>query len=332
MRLKAVIALAALALLALRPPPLWASVSVTVRIAPEAVVHTDEISLGDIAAVEGDEALAHRLRQVKLGPAPLPGGSQQIDPGYLRLRLGELRLDPSRVRLSIPEQVLVTRAFQILPGSALVEAVSRQTQQRLDALAPQGGPWAVVVLSRPADLRVPTGTVDLVTQLQGEPSLQSSLGATVTIKVDGRRYQTVPLSLRVGRYRDVVVAARALEPRSPLGPGDFRLEPRPSTEIPEGTLSALPGTMDLEVVRPVKAGEALTPALLRQRIVVQRGELVTLLLEGPGFRITSQGVAITDARRGETLRVLNAASKRETLGKVEGPGVVRVPFGEQGRE
>lgn len=330
MRLKAVIVPAALALLALLPPPLWAGV--TVRIAPEAVVRTDEISLGDIAAVEGEEVLARRLRQVKLGPAPLPGGSQQIDPGYLRLRLGELRLDPSRVQLSIPEQVVVTRAYQILPGSALVEAVSRQTQQRLDAQAPQGGPWAVVVLNRPADLRVPTGTVDFVTQLQGEPSLQSSVGATVTVKVDGRNYQTVPLSLRVGRYKDVVVAARALEPRSPLGPGDFRLEPRPSTEIPAGALSALPDTMDLEVTRPVTAGEVLRPALLRQRIVVQRGELVRLLLEGPGFQISSQGVAITDARRGETLRVLNPASKRETLGKVEGPGVVRVPFREQGRE
>ena len=330
MRLKAVIALAALALLALLPPPLWAGV--TVRIAPEAVVRTDEISLGDIAAVEGDEALARRLRQVKLGAAPLPGGRQQIDPGYLRLRLGDLRLDPSRVLLSVPERVVVTRAFQTLPGSALAEAVTRQTQQRLDALAPQGGPWAVVVLSRPADLRVPTGTVDLVTQLQGEPSVQSSLGATVTVKVDGRSYQTVPLSLRVGRYQDVVVAARALEPRSPLGPGDFHLEPRPSTEIPAGTLSALPDAMDLEVTRPVRAGEVLRPALLRQRIVIQRGEVVTLLLEGPGFRITSKGVAITDARRGEALRVLNPASKRETLGKVEGPGVVRVFFGEQGRE
>jgi flagella basal body P-ring formation protein FlgA len=330
MRLKALIAFAALALLALLPPPLWAGV--TVRIAPEAVVRTDEISLGDVATVEGDETLARRLRQVKLGPAPLPGGSQQIDPGYLRLRLGELHLEPSRVRLSIPEQVVVTRAFQILPGSALVEAVSRQIQQRLDALAPQGGPWAVVVLSRPADLRVPTGTVDLVTQLQGEPSPQSSLGATVTIKVDGRSYQTVPLSVRVGRYQDVVVAARALEPRSPLGPGDFRVEPRPSTEIPAGTLSALPDAMDLEVTRPVRAGEALTPALLRQRIVVRRGELVTLVLEGPGFRILAQGVAVADARRGETLRVLNPASKREALGKVEGPGLVRVPFGEPGRE
>jgi flagellar basal body P-ring formation protein FlgA len=188
------------------------------------------------------------------------------------------------------------------------------------------------VLNQPADLRVPTGTVDFVTQLQGEPSLQGSVGATVTVKVDGRHYQTLPLSLRVGRYQDVVVAARALEPRSPLGPGDFRLEPRPSTEIPAGTLSALPDTMDLEVTRPVRAGEVIRPALLRQRIVIQRGELVRLLLEGPGFRITSQGVAITEARRGEVLRVLNPASKRETLGKVEGPGVVRVPFGEQGRD
>jgi len=328
---RAKIATMLVALLLSSLAPALVSAGVTVRLAAEAVVRGDEILLGDVATVEGDESLARRLRKLTLGPSPLAGGSQRLDPGYLRARLGESQVELSKLRLVIPDQILVTRAFQTLTGAALVEAASRHVQERLEMMAGQGGPWAVVVQSRPADLRVPTGALELVTQLQGDPSTQSSLGATVTIRVDGRQYQTVPMGLRIGRYRDVVVAARALEPRSPLGGTDLRLERRPATEVPEGVLSAVPDATDLEVTRPVRAGETLTEALLRQRIVVKRGELVTLLLEGPGFRIVAQGVASADARRGEAVKVVNSTSKREAVGKVEGPGIVRVPFADAGR-
>ena len=59
---------------------------------------------------------------------------------------------------------------------------------------------------------------------------------------------------------------------------------------------------------------------------------MTLLLEGPGFRIVAQGVASADARRGDMVKVLTATSKREAVGKVDGPGVVRVLFADLGRE
>jgi len=327
---KALIALVTLALSVLVPAAV--SAGVNVRVAPEATVQGNEIALGDVATVQGDEALARRLRKLIIGPAPLPGSSQRLDPGYLRLRLGEAQLEPSKVNLVIPDEVLVTRAFQVLTGAAIVEAASREVRQRLEAQPGARGPWAVVAASRPADLRVPAGSVELVAQVQGDPSTQSSLGATVAIKVDGRPFQTVPLSLRVGRYQDVVVAARSLDTRSPLTAGDLRIEARPSTDIPEGALSSLPDLTDVDLTRSIREGEPLTAALLRRRVLVKRGELVTLLLEGPGFRIVAQGVASADARRGDMVKVLNATSKREAVGKVDGPGVVRVLFADLGRD
>ena len=327
---KALIALVTLALSVLVPAAV--SAGVNVRVASEATVQGNEIALGDVATVQGDDALARRLRKLIIGPAPLPGASQRLDPGYLRLRLGEAQLEPSKVTLVIPDEVLVTRAFQVLPGAAMVEAASREVRQRLEAQPGARGPWAVVATSRPADLRIPAGSVELVAQVQGDPSTQSSLGATVAVKVDGRPFQTVPLGLRVGRYQDVVVATRSLDTRSPLTAGDLRIEPRPSIDIPEGALSSLPDLADVDLTRSMREGEPLTAALLRRRVLVKRGELVTLLLEGPGFRIVAQGVASADARRGDMVKVLNATSKREAVGKVDGPGVVRVLFTDLGRD
>jgi flagella basal body P-ring formation protein FlgA len=322
------IALGLAALLLLSGSGVRASTAVVVvRLAPQVVVQAEEIMLGDLGTVEGDGALARRLRQLRLGPAPLPGESRQIDGEHLRLRLGDSQLEPGRVRLIAPERILVTRAFQVLPAAAVTEAVSRQARERLEARDPSGGPYVVVAASRPDDLRIPTGRVDLTSRLQSEPALGGMFGATVTIAVEGRTYQTVPLSFRVGRYQSVVVAARALDPRTAIEAGDLRQESRPSIDVPPGALGSLPDPADLEVVRFVRAGEVLMPSMLRQKTLVRRGDVVTLVLQGRGFRITTKGLAGADARRGESLRVLNPMSRRETLGMVEGPGLVRVPFG-----
>jgi flagellar basal body P-ring formation protein FlgA len=146
------------------------------------------------------------------------------------------------------------------------------------------------------------------------------------VKVDGRSYRTMLLSFRVGRLRPVLVAARALDSKAALGPGDWRIDRRSSTEIPPTALSAMPEGGDLETAQAIREGEVLTPVLVRRRIAVKRGDIVTLVVEGPNFRITTQGLAMTDARRGDSLRVMNPTSKREALGKVEASGIVRVPF------
>ena len=173
---------------------------------------------------------------------------------------------------------------------------------------------------------MPVGIVEIVAQVPPEPPAQGAMGAEVTVKVDGRSYRTMLLSFRIGRLRPVLVAARALDSKAALGPGDWRVDRRSSTEIPATALSAIADGGDLEAAQPIREGEILTHGLVRRRLAVKRGDIVTLVVEGPGFRITTQGLAMTDARRGDSLRVMNPTSKREALGKVEASGIVRVPF------
>lgn len=317
--------LAALALAA--SAPAWAAV--VVRVAPEVTVQKDEILLGDLGAIEGDEPLASRLRQLRLGPAPLVGTSQRLDGETLRSRLRAAQIDPAKVQILLPDRIVVTRAFQLVPASAIVEAVKREALLRLGARAGSGeaaGPLAIVPAGRIDDLRVPTGEVLLDPRLHEGPAGSAFLAATVVVRVNSRDYQTLSMTFRVGRYQQVVVAARPLEPKTVLGAADFRIDSVSSTELPADALPAIAEPGDLEVLRPVKSGEVITPRMLRQKIAVKRGEIVTLILEGRGFRITTHGQAAEDARRGDTVRVVNATSKRDVLGKVEGPGMVRVPF------
>jgi len=307
--------------------PAWAAV--VVRLAPEVSVQKDEIVLGDLGTIEGDEPLASRLRQLRLGPAPLVGGRQHLDRDTLRNRLRSAGVDPAKIQLVLPDRLVLTRAFQVVPGAAIVEAVKREALLRLGSRSGTGeggGALALVPAGRVDDLRVPTGEVMLDARVHEGPAGSAFLAATVAVKVNGRDYQTLSMTFRVGRYQQVVVAARPLEPKTVLGAADFRVDSLASTELPADALTRITDPLDLEVLRPVKPGEVITPRMLRQKIAVKRGEIVTLILEARGFRITTQGQAAEDARRGDTVRVVNVTSKRDVLGKVEGPGVVRVPF------
>jgi flagella basal body P-ring formation protein FlgA len=313
-----------------KPAPAAARPSVTVRVAPESVVQKDEVLLADIATIEGDEPLAARVRELRLGPAPVPGGQHRLDADALRLRLRQPQIDLTRVQLVVPDRVVVSRAYQTLSGAALVEAVSRRAMERLQEIEPPGalaGPYALTAVTRPADLRLPTGDVELSTRIQDMTAPVTFVAGTVAVRVNGREYQSVPVNFRVGRLQAVVIAMRALEPRTVLAPADFRVESRPSTEVPFDALAELTSPADMEPMGIIRAGEVVTQRQLRPKIVVRRGETVTLVLEGDQFRITTQGLAREDARRGDPVRVMNPTSQREVLGRVESPGVVRVIHG-----
>lgn len=303
------------------PAPRYAPLA-TVRFAPETTVERDDVTLGDVATIEGQDALVRRLHAVRLGPSPAPGASQRLDADEVRFRLRQPGLDLSRVELAVPGHLVITRASQVLPAAALVDAVRRQVLPRLEK--PGLGRPSITPVSPLADLVLPTGNVQLVARVQELPS-PMFISATVSIVLDGRDYQSLPLTFRVGHYRDVVVAAHALAPHTVLGPGDFRVESRSSTEVPPDALATISDVPDLEAVVNVPAGEVIVPRMVRRKVLVKRGDIVTLVLDGQGFRITTQGQAGEDARRGDPVRVVNLSSKRELMGRVEGAGLVRIP-------
>lgn len=309
------------------PAPGWAAV--TVRVWGHAEVHGDRIRLGDVASVEGSPALARRLGEVELGLAPPPGEVLRVDPAALRLRVLEQAAGQAReVRLDVPAEIVVSRPVQVVPGAALVEAAARAVRERLAGQAPEAR-WALVPLGTPPDLRLPTGTLELAVQVQPAAS-PGFAAATVVARVGGRDRQAVPVSFRVGRQQAVVVAARPLPPRAPLAGGDLVLDSRPSTEVPAGALTAMPDLRYLEPARALRAGEVVSEGLLRPRLLVRRGDLVTVLVDGPGFSIRTQARALADGHHREAVALLNGTSRRQVEGRVEGPGLVRVPFGTAG--
>jgi flagella basal body P-ring formation protein FlgA len=148
----------------------------------------------------------------------------------------------------------------------------------------------------------------------------------VTVKLfrgDGAIRRAV-VTVRVWVLRDVVVAARALRSGDVLAAEDV-LRERREVAGPRGDELADAGSaVGRRVARHVGAGEPLRSAWLKEALRVKRGDRVTLRLARGALTIETPGRAEEDGSAGAWIRVRNATSNRDLVGRVAADGVVHV--------
>ena len=83
----------------------------TIRIFKNTTVETEQILLGKIAEITGeDRNLVRKIHAIVIGKAPLPGKSRRIDEDYIKLRLKQNDINLSQIKLHIPGKIEVFRA------------------------------------------------------------------------------------------------------------------------------------------------------------------------------------------------------------------------------
>lgn len=213
-------------------------------------------------------------------------------------------------------------------GSEAVTRIAREWL--LERLAGQVDPAAVEPHGIPRDLVLPSGDVALNVTLQSG-SVESGtmtvlVEAVVTDARGARATRSATATFRIHALQDVVVAVRELPRRTLIRAADVRLERRASSRLPAGAARELAQVVGKEAARGFAPGEVVTTQGLSAPLVIRRGDIVSLILEGPNFRIQARGIAREDGTLGEPIRVMNQASRREVMGRVEDARTVRIPF------
>lgn len=227
----------------------------------------------------------------------------------------------------------------LTPGWAAGTGVTRLEAEALTRMAADwlvahlGGEvdaGAIEPLAAPRELVLPAGALTVQMTLQSGSvaagTLTVAVEATVTDERGSRVTRSTTVAFRVRALREVLVAVRELPRRTVIAPGDLRAERRAASRVPAGAVQDLADVVGKELTRTLAPGEVVTAQALTAPVVVRRGSVVSLVVEGPSFRIVARGVAAEDGARGETIRVVNQASRREVVGRVEDAHTVRVPF------
>jgi flagella basal body P-ring formation protein FlgA len=301
-----------LQLMVLIPAVQAAEIAIFLR--PEAEVRGPDIRLGEVAEIAcAETGLQRRLEGLVIGKAPLPGRSRNISADYVRLRLRQLDIEVDRMVLGGAERIEVS-----MPAVTVSE---EQIRQIVTDFVKTGGIWGdaevnVVELTISADRVLP-------------PRHMRSLATvplSIVFDVDGRFQKTIRATARIAALAPVVVAARPIGRLKPITSDDLKMEKMNLAELPAGTITEADDIIGKRARRNIDAGNILRPDLIEMPPLVKRGDMVVIVAESEGFKVTATGEAKSDGLRGEQVKVVNLDSNKRFTARVVDKKTVRVDF------
>ncbi len=294
----------------------------TVHLRATASVRDVTIRLADVARIEATGPAAAKMGRVELGAAPLPGRSRGISVDDVRIRLRSAGFHAEAVSPGAIRRCVVTRASQTVSADALID-VAREFVEGREASGE--GQLFVEPISRPRDLVLPVGRLDLTTEPMGH-----AVGATrrviVRASVDGKACGRADVSLRVRRMVRVAVAAATILKDQALTADRVRFEERDQAVLPEDAFLEGSPMEHLLALRAIAAGTPITRRMADQPAIIHRGDTVNVMVRTGGIEVGVPVVAMEDGRPEGWLRVLNTQSNREFRARVVDSKTVEAPL------
>jgi flagella basal body P-ring formation protein FlgA len=290
----------------------------TVR--PEVTVDGDAVRVGDIAALDGT---AEALAGIEVGPAPAPGEVRALAAATI---LGALRgngVDLAGLRYFIPATVRVRRGAQRVDAGdvrAIIETYLR------DTVGAEDGRLVLRAVEVPGALDLPRGPYTWRVTPPGRGPLIGKTRLLVEFLQDGRAVGSVFAVADVAAFEAVYFLRRPLSRGEVVSAEDLASERREVSLLPLGAITRAEDAIGKQAATALVAFVPLRHEQLQAPAVVRRGDVVTLLAESAGLRITVPGEVREDAARGGQVRVLNRSSQKEVVGRVVDGATVWVQF------
>ena len=158
------------------------------------------------------------------------------------------------------------------------------------------------------------------------PGARAETSTTVNVHCSEPAPWSIFVPVRVERYAEIVVAARAISRQQVIQPDDVRLERQETSQLATGYIDDLASVIGLQARRKLTPGQVVNSSHLAPQQLIRRGQQVTLFSDRAGVSVRMTGEALEDGAAGQRIRVRNRSSKRIVEGYVEPSGAVRVTF------
>ena len=252
-----------------------------------------------------------------LGPGPGAGGRIVVEAAQLGAIAHQFGVDWRPA--SSGDRAVLDRPGRPLPREDALDAVK-------SALIGAGA-------SPDCDVEIPGFTPPLV-PLEADPrpvvsdlDYEPNAGRfSAVLSITGTAMEPIHMRLagRVDDTIDLPVATTRLLAGSVLRAEDIHIARVHTTLIRSEVVRRPDDAVGMQLKRPLAAGQPLAVGELMRPSMVQKGAVVTMLLDSPGITLSAQGQALESGAIGERIRVLNPVSRAVIDAEVIGPGRVRV--------
>lgn len=275
-------------------------------------VNEEQVRLGDLF-----DALSPEKAAIVVATAPSPGR---------RMSLDALALARIASTYGVPwqpagdERVVVERSS--------VEITSARIQAALNAAAVKAG--------APAGTEVQLDNANLALQLpaSGDTSIgfnnvsydatRGRVVAELVIPAQGEPVFHQAIAGRAMVMLDLPVLNRRVQPGDVISDADITWTKIARDRLTGDVVLSGRDIVGRTVRHAVVSDQPLRASDLRAPVVVNRGSLVTIMLQTAAMTLTVQGKAMGEGGVGDVIPVMNTASNRQVDATVGGPGLVMV--------
>jgi len=213
-------------------------------------------------------------------------------------------------------------------GTVLSEREVRATVERFLAEKLAGRSWETTIrqLSMPQGVRLTKGARDLELVAPGSWDGWGPVSLALVVRVNGVVEKNLPLRLVVEARTEMAVASRQLLAGTVLSRDDLQLQRRDVAQAGGLHVSSIEDVVGMKLKSTVRSGAPLRSNQLDKVPVVRSGQLVSIVAESTGFKITVTGRAKSSGGIGDLIRVENMSSHREFPARVLDSATVEAGF------
>lgn len=287
-------------------------------------IRSDYVRIRDIASVvTSDPIVLEKVENIIVRKSPYPGKSFELRAIDVKACLMRNRINAETVEIGGSKTTLVT-AKSVTVTTSDITAQARNFVTREMPWDPEN--VRIEVLSSPSDVVLNAGDLTFEVYPASRNYHIGQVVITVKIFVDGSLKKSIPVSMRVRVFDEVVVVNRALSKEERIDPSCVSLEKREVSGLRGGVFSDINEVVGKVAKRRIKAQRILCDNMVQSPLMIKRNELVKVVLSMKNLKITSRAIARQDGREGDFIAVRNIDNpdKKDFHGLVIGPGLVRV--------
>ncbi|MBV5350452.1 flagellar basal body P-ring formation protein FlgA, partial [bacterium] len=210
----------------------------------------------------------------------------------------------------------------------LSEQEVRLAVERFLAEKLAGRGWEVKIrqLSFPQGVRISSGAHDLELLAPAGWDGWGPVNIALVIRTNGAVEKNVPVRLNVDAQTEMVTATRQLLVGTILTASDLQVQKRDLSQAGGDPIKNITDAIGKKIRTTIRSGAPLRSNQLVNVPVIVSGQLVTIVAENVGIRITVSGRARSAGGIGDLIKVQNLVSQKEIPARVVDASTVEVGF------
>lgn len=292
-----------------------------IRVMAKAVVDEDRILMRNIATFEGlSREREKEIGELFIARAPDPGKEKSFSGRFVQKMLSA---HAKQAAASIPSRIVIERSADYLEKDKITRLFQIAAGRQLN-LSPEK--IEIDRLSFKENIPVPSGFTKAHVEFLPGARVGGLTTAKLVVEEDGNHFRDIYLT---GDVKIRGVRVRIINPvkrGERITENDVELVETFITDTPSNGVAALDEVIGMEATRNLRKDDWLTTRMFDQPVLIERNQLVTIVVKTPRLKISTKGIALEKGRAHQTIKVKNTRSEKMIYAKVISPDEVRVSF------